>query len=163
MGERIDTIFPPLSGSPRVCPLSLPPEGPHGRVCPEGRRGEERGGSNSVRGLLCPKFRRVPAVGPWHQSFSVGKSFGGCGGPRGGVEEEWRKINPCSDFFRLPAPAATPEILHHTVWRTRLFIAYSDERWLYHTNSHYLIYTSLFKRLGECNFWTLWEWEWKGN
>ena len=29
------------------------------------------------------------------------------------------------------SPAASPEILHHTVWRTWLFIAYSDERWLH--------------------------------
>ena len=37
-----------------------------------------------------------------------------------------------SDEFRI-SPAASPEILHHTVsWRTRLFIAYSDERWLYY-------------------------------
>ena len=28
------------------------------------------------------------------------------------------------------SPAASPEILHHTVWRTWLFIVYSDERWL---------------------------------
>ena len=28
------------------------------------------------------------------------------------------------------SPAASPEILCHTVWRTWLFIAYSDERWL---------------------------------
>ena len=27
------------------------------------------------------------------------------------------------------SPATSPEILHHTVWRTWLFIAYSDERW----------------------------------
>ena len=33
--------------------------------------------------------------------------------------------------------AASPEILHHvTVWRTWLFIAYSDERWLCSINSH---------------------------
>ena len=30
------------------------------------------------------------------------------------------------------SPAASPEISHHTVWRTWLFIAYSDERWLYY-------------------------------
>ena len=30
------------------------------------------------------------------------------------------------------SPAASPEIFHHTVWRTWLFIAYSDERWLYY-------------------------------
>ena len=28
--------------------------------------------------------------------------------------------------------AASPEILHHTVWRTWLFIVYSYERWLYY-------------------------------
>ena len=30
------------------------------------------------------------------------------------------------------SPAAPPEILHHTVRRTWLIIAYSDERWLYY-------------------------------
>ena len=39
-------------------------------------------------------------------------------------------FTPKSDQCRI-SPAASPEILHHTVWRTWLFIAYSDERWLY--------------------------------
>ena len=56
------------------------------------------------------------------------------------------------EWFQI-SPAASPEILHHTVWRTWLFIAYSDERWS-STNSHYLTYTFLFKRLGECTFLT---------
>ena len=30
------------------------------------------------------------------------------------------------------SPAASPEIWHHTVWRTWLSTAYSDERWLYY-------------------------------
>ena len=30
------------------------------------------------------------------------------------------------------SPAASQEIWHHTVWRTWLFIAYSDEKWLYY-------------------------------
>ena len=33
-----------------------------------------------------------------------------------------------SDLFQI-SPAASSEILHHTVWRTWLFIAYSDEIW----------------------------------
>ena len=53
--------------------------------------------------------------------------------------------------------AASPAILHHTVWRTWLFIAYSDEN-DYTKNSHYLTYTSPFIRLGECTSWIL---EWK--
>ena len=31
----------------------------------------------------------------------------------------------------LNSPAASPEIEHHAVWRTWLFIAYSDERWFF--------------------------------
>ena len=38
---------------------------------------------------------------------------------------------PKSDQFHISRAASTP-ILHHTVWRTWLFMAYSDERWLYY-------------------------------
>ena len=55
------------------------------------------------------------------------------------------------------SPAASPEILHHTAWRTWLFIAYSDERLIMlPILSTSLIHLS-FKGLGECIFWT-WEW-----
>ena len=52
--------------------------------------------------------------------------------------------------------AASPDILHHTVWITWLFIASSDRRW-FTTNSQYLTYTFFF------NVWEniLWTWEWK--
>ena len=56
------------------------------------------------------------------------------------------------------SPAASPEILHHTVLGTWLFIACSDKRWLYYTISHYLAYTFLLKRLGEC---TCYHWRWR--
>ena len=36
-------------------------------------------------------------------------------------------LTPKSDQLQI-SPAASPEILHHIVWRTWLFIAYSDER-----------------------------------
>ena len=36
-------------------------------------------------------------------------------------------FTPESDRCQI-SPAASPEILHHTVWRTWLFLAYSDER-----------------------------------
>ena len=39
------------------------------------------------------------------------------------------------------------------------FHGYSDEKSLHFRNSHYLTYTFLFQRMGECTFWT---WEWKG-
>ena len=39
-----------------------------------------------------------------------------------------------------------------TVWRTKLFKAYSDERWLYYQFS-LPQYTLLFQWLGECTFW----------
>ena len=67
-------------------------------------------------------------------------------------------FTPKSDQFRI-SPAASPETLHHTLWRTWLFVAYSDEAWLYNQ----FLTTSLihlpWKRLGKCNFWA---WEWKG-
>ena len=47
-----------------------------------------------------------------------------------------------SDQFRI-SPADSPEIFHHTVWRTWLFIAYSDERWLYNQFSLPHLYISL--------------------
>ena len=68
-------------------------------------------------------------------------------------------FTPKSDQCQT-SPAASPVILHHIVWGTWLFIAYSDERWLYHkilTASP--IHFSL-GRLGECSFWA---WDWKGS
>ena len=38
---------------------------------------------------------------------------------------------PKSDQCQI-SPAASPEMLHHTVWRLWRFIAYSDERWSYY-------------------------------
>ena len=39
-------------------------------------------------------------------------------------------FTPESDQFQI-SPAASPALLHHTTWRTWLFIAYSNERSLY--------------------------------
>ena len=36
-------------------------------------------------------------------------------------------FTPKSDQCQI-SPAASPEILHHAVWRTWLFIAYSDKK-----------------------------------
>ena len=41
------------------------------------------------------------------------------------------------------SPAASPAILHHTVWRICLFIACSDERWFYYQFSLPHLYISL--------------------
>ena len=43
------------------------------------------------------------------------------------------------------SPAASQEIWHHTVWRTWLFIAYSDEKWLYYKFSLHHSYNCFFK------------------
>ena len=47
------------------------------------------------------------------------------------VENCVNPFTPESDQYQI-SPAASSEIWHHTVWRTWLFIAYSDERWLYY-------------------------------
>ena len=53
----------------------------------------------------------------------------------------WEQVRPReSEQFQI-SPAAPPEILHRTVWRTWLFIAYSDERWL----CYQIVTTSLIR------------------
>ena len=64
--------------------------------------------------------------------------------------ERVNPFTPKSDQFQI-FPAASPEILHHTVWRNWLFIAYSDESWLYYQFSLHRYFFSL-GRLGECSF-----------
>ena len=62
-------------------------------------------------------------------------------------QAKWLSVStfsPKSDQFQI-SPAASPEILHHTVWRTWLFMAYSDERWLYYQFSLPHSYISLEK------------------
>ena len=59
----------------------------------------------------------------------------------------WITINPFtpeSDQCQNP-PAASQEIWHHTVWRTWLFIAYSDEKWLYYKFSLHHSYNRFLK------------------
>ena len=43
------------------------------------------------------------------------------------------------------SPAASQEIWHHTVWRNWLFIAYSDEKWLYYKFSLHHSYNRFLK------------------
>ena len=43
------------------------------------------------------------------------------------------------------SPAESQEIWHHTVWRTWLFIAYSDEKWLYYKFSLHHSYNRFLK------------------
>ena len=60
---------------------------------------------------------------------------------------EWIRVNPFtpeSDQCHN-SPAASQEIWHHTVWRTWLFIAYSDEKWLYYKFSLHHSYNRFLK------------------
>ena len=81
--------------------------------------------------------------------FLIGRVFYTCG-------NIFNPFTPKSDQFQI-SPAASPEIyLHHTVWRTWLFIVY-DEVIILPILTTSLIHFSM-KRLGECTFWT---WQWK--
>ena len=53
-------------------------------------------------------------------------------------------FTPESDQCQI-SPPAPPEILHHTVWRTWLFISYSDEKWLYYKFSLHHSYSRFLK------------------
>ena len=72
-----------------------------------------------------------------------------------------RKINPFSpksDQFQI-SPAASPVILHHILWRIRLFIALLRCKIIILPILTTSLILLLFKRLWECTFWT---WDWKG-
>ena len=51
------------------------------------------------------------------------------------------------------SPAASPVIIHHTLWRTWLFTALLRWNAIVLPNSHCITYTFLYKRLGEYTFW----------
>ena len=67
-----------------------------------------------------------------------------------GLGKSFNPFTPKSGQFQN-SPAASPEIWRHTVWRTWLFMAYSDERWLYYQFSQPHIYISLI-RVGRMYF-----------
>ena len=61
-----------------------------------------------------------------------------------GRSERLNPFTPESDQCQN-SPAASQEIWHHTVWRTWLFIAYSDEKWLYYKFSLHHSYNRFLK------------------
>ena len=61
-----------------------------------------------------------------------------------GVITTYNPFTPQSDQCQN-SPAASQEIWHHTVWRTWLFIAYSDEKWLYYKFSLHHSYNRFLK------------------
>ena len=63
---------------------------------------------------------------------------------------QFNPFTPKSDQCQI-SPAASPEIYHHTVWRSWLFIAYSDERWLW--DQFLLLHSYIFP--GEFTLWTV--------
>ena len=72
-------------------------------------------------------------------------------GPQCCTTNDYNPFTPKSNQFQI-FPAVSPEILHHTVWRMWLCIAYSDWKMII------LPILPHSYRLGEFTFWT---WEWK--
>ena len=72
------------------------------------------------RRLNFPSQRLEPSLRSlWNPGWPTGSPLG------------FNPFTPKSDQHQT-SPAASPEILHHTVRRTWLFIGYSDERWLHY-------------------------------
>ena len=68
------------------------------------------------------------------------------------IADKMNPFTPTSDRnFKFPQPGAS-EILHYTVWRTGLSIAFTPMKDGYATDSHYNPYTFLLERLGELRF-----------
>ena len=95
------------------------------------------------RNISCEAAREI-----WHWSLS------GVKGLNGWENLLFSPFTPQSDQCQI-SPAASPEILYHTVWRTWLFIAYSDERWLCYRFSLYLAYIFPLLRVGRMYFLSL--------
>ena len=67
-------------------------------------------------------------------------------------------FTPKSDRFQIFPCSLTSSITSHSM-ENLAFHSFTQMQDYYTSNSHYLTYTLLFKRLWECTFWT---WEWKG-
>ena len=66
------------------------------------------------------------------------------------LDRIFNPFTPESDQCQI-SPPAPPEILHHTVRRTWLFIAYADEKWLYYKFSLRHSYNRFWK-VGRIHF-----------
>ena len=109
--------------------------------------------SQSLWGDVCLALLRLLRASPYEPGWPA---WPGHGPARSCVHmRNFSPVNPFSPKSdQSPiSPVASPEILHHTVWRTWLSIAQSDERWLHYQFSLPPIHLSL-GRLGECSFWT---------
>ena len=60
-------------------------------------------------------------------------------------------FTPKSDQLQI-SPAASPEIKHHLVWRTWLFIAYAQMKDDYTTNSHFITKYISLQKVGRMHF-----------
>ena len=75
----------------------------------------------------CPRFDVFVATGIERRSDRCSATIGS----KRQASPSVYPFTPKSDQFQI-SPAASPEILHHTVWRTWVFKAYLDERRLYY-------------------------------
>ena len=92
---------------------------------------KQRSPREDVHTYLRHEWRELGAIqGKW---YSQGKSI-----------NLLNPFAPKSDKFQI-SPAVSPDILHHTVWRTRVFIACSDDRWLYYQFSLLHLYIFFLK------------------
>ena len=58
--------------------------------------------------------------------------------------QHFNPFTPKRDQIQI-SPAASPVILHHTEWKTWLFLAYSDKKWLYYKFSLHHSYNRFLK------------------
>ena len=98
--------------------------------------------TNYAREILASNSEICRSVRPW-PSF-LGRAMEIC-------SAQSIPFTPKGDQFQI-SPAASPAILHHTVWRAWLFIGYSDERLFYYRFS--LLHTGW-----ENVTFLSWEWE----
>ena len=90
---------------------------------------------------------------------ALGSTFGFITVMRQGRHEDTSR-GPNPHFQEWPISHFSCSLTRNITSHSMKHLPYSDEWWLYYQFSlPHLQYTCLFRRLGECTFWT---WEWKG-
>ena len=74
-----------------------------------------------------------------------------------GQVEKWSRCFGITSPRKFP-PAAATEMLRHTVWRNWLFIANSDEKWLYYQFAPSSL-IHFFSKFGRITYWILVKWK----
>ena len=78
------------------------------------------------------RYSGLPVMTPRIGAYRCKENMANIDHPHCGAHDgTFTPFIPKNDQCQI-SPVASPQILHHTVWRTWPYIAYSDQRWSYY-------------------------------